>query len=194
VHLNFFTSNHPFQEYRGQVHIKLWPHEARYFLIGATFTDAGKTATADSSSTVIVVDPNYERPGTYISNPDFQLAWVFNLGSSDEENEEQKEDAYNLTLRVGLIDGVVGGGFDLDFWRHFRITGEIRSRKNEKRILEKVSPFYGRAYLSMRLFKYFRVYAGADNFADQAVLSFGVSIEWEDKDIKSIVGIAGAAY
>jgi phospholipid/cholesterol/gamma-HCH transport system substrate-binding protein len=189
VHLNFFTSNHPFQEYRGQVHIKLWPHERRYFLLGATFTDVGEAAP------LIQVDPDYRHKGKYLANPDFQLAWVFNLGSSDEENEEQKEDAYSLTLRVGLIDGLTGGGFDLDFWRHFRLTCEVRTRhRSPGSFYEDISPFYGRAYLSMRLFKYFRVYAGADNFADQAVLSFGVSIEWEDKDIKSIVGIAGAAY
>lgn len=198
VNLGYFTSNHPFQEYRGHVRLKVWPHERRYFLLGATFTDVGDAAP------LIIADPDYEKKGKYFANPDFQLAWVLNLGprsagkNTEEDGEEEKEkdiDPYKLTLRVGLIEGLTGGGFDLDFWRHFRITCEARARhRNEKDFYEDIDPYYARAYLSMRVFKYFRVFAGADNLADKAVMSFGISIQWEDKDIKNIIGIAGSAF
>jgi len=163
-----------------------------------------------TAAPLIIADPDYDKKGKYFTNPDFQLAWVLNLGpkpagkSGEEDNtgesdEEAKEEAdidpYRLTLRVGLIDGLTGGGFDLDFWRYFRITCEARARhRKEQDYLEDIHPYYARAYLSMRVFKYFRVFAGADNLADKAVMSFGISIQWEDKDIKNIIGIAGSAY
>ncbi|GAI38641.1 unnamed protein product, partial [marine sediment metagenome] len=55
VHLAYYTSNHPFQESRGVLHLKIWPHDRRYFLLGVTFTDVGK------ASPLIYVDPEYER-------------------------------------------------------------------------------------------------------------------------------------
>ncbi len=196
VHLAFYSSNHPFQESRGVLHLKVWPHDKRYFLLGVTFTDVGEAAP------LIQVDPEYKNKGRYLSNPDFQLAWVFNLGESKDgkdkqtrESKKKDENLCKLTLRVGLLDGLAGGGFDLDFWQRFRLTCEVRARhRSPGSHYEYISPYYGRAYISMKMLKFFRVYAGADNFAHTAVLSFGISIEWEDKDIKNIIGIASSAF
>ncbi|GAI31140.1 unnamed protein product, partial [marine sediment metagenome] len=154
--------------------------------------------------------PEYERRGRYLTNPDFQLAWVFNLGESEdgkdekpreskkedkEEDKKKDENLTRLTLRVGLLDGLSGGGFDLDFWQRFRLTCEVRVRhRSPGSHYEFISPYYARAYLSMKVARFFRVYAGADNFAHTAVLSFGISIEWEDKDIRNVIGIAGSAF
>jgi hypothetical protein len=44
----------------------------------------------------------------------------------------------------------------------------------------------------MRVFKYFRVYAGADNILDDCDFGAGLVLEWTDEDVKSIVGIAGS--
>jgi hypothetical protein len=185
VHLAMFSSNHPFQEYRYGVSLRVWPNESRYFLLGGTFTDVG------DASPLIITDPNDERRGKTLANADFQLAWVLDLGPADVE----REDRYLLTLRGGVIDSLTGGGFDIDFLRYLRISFDARDRhRDERRFYEDISPLYARAYLSVRLLKYFRVYAGADNLAHKAVMSFGVSIEWEDKDIRNIVGIAGSAY
>ncbi len=193
VHLSTFSSYEPFEQIRYQMHLKLWPHAARYFLLGGTFTDMG------DDSPLIDVDPDYERKGKLIGNADFQLAWVLGIGGKGEKNKEEqakdekksKEYPAYLTLRTGLIEGRIGGGFDLDFWRYFRLTGEGRDRhRREGDYFEDIRPFYARAYLSMKFLNNFRIYAGADNIADKAVFSFGFSLMWEDKDIKGVLGLA----
>jgi len=185
VHADYFHSNHPYQESRSRIQLKIWPHERRYFLIGGTFMSVG------DASPLIVTDPVKEQRKQYLVYADAQLAWVLDLGPS----ATKRENRYLLTARVGMLEGLLGGGFDIDFWRHFRITCEGRDyHADDRKRDELIYPFYARAYLSMKVLDYFRIYAGADNVVDKAVISFGVSIEWEDKDIKNIVGIAGSAF
>jgi phospholipid/cholesterol/gamma-HCH transport system substrate-binding protein len=199
VHLDAFTTNHPFQQYRYHVSLRVWPNDHRYFLIGGTFTDVGE------ASPLLITESDYETGAKLKAGADFQMAQVLYLGPSPKKDPEESGesgkkwrkdgDQYALTLRGGLIDSQVGGGIDFDFWRYFRITADIRDRHRDTgRYFEDIDPFYARAYISVRLFKYFRVYAGADNLADQAVMSFGICVEWEDKDIRNIVGIAGSAF
>ncbi|RKY13304.1 MAG: hypothetical protein DRP82_05570, partial [Planctomycetota bacterium] len=61
-----------------------------------------------------------------------------------------------------------------------------------KRFYEDVEPFMLRAYLTIKLSRYIRIYLGGSNLLDTPEFCGGVVVEWEDKDIKSIVGIAGA--
>ena len=164
------------------VYLRLYPTSRRYFLLGATFFHM------DNDSPVIYDVAAQER-GKTLAQADFQLAWLFNLGPHDKNPANDVV----LTPRGGLIEGKFGLGLDLDFlgWLRFSVEGRD-VHTDTRRFYEDVDPFMLRAYLTLKLSRYIRIYLGGSNLLDTPEFCGGVVIEWEDKDIKSIVGIVGA--
>jgi len=105
----------------------------------------------------------------------------------------------HLTFRMGFIEGKLGGGLDLEFSipglgvMPIRLTIEGRLPYNDEDfddddINEDVHPMVLRAYASVLLVDRLRVYAGANNFFDRVGFTWGVSFEYRDEDIRSMVG------
>ena len=139
---------------------------------------------------MITFDRDKQDKGYPITEIDFQLAFLLKL--SGGEDTEPNNDV-TLTLRAGLVEGEPGGGADIDFLKDFRFTVEGRDTHSDPtRFYEPMKPFLLRSYLSMRAYKYFRLYAGADNILDKCGFGAGLVLEWTDEDVKSIVGIAGS--
>jgi len=164
------------------VYLRLYPTKKRYFLLGATFFHM------DSDSPVIYDVAAQER-GKTLTQVDFQFAWLFNLGPHDKNPANDVV----LTTRAGLIEGKVGAGVDIDFLGWLRFSLEARDvHTDTKRFYEDIEPFLMRAYLTLKISRLVRLYIGGSNLLDEPEFCGGVVVEWEDKDIKSIVGIAGA--
>jgi phospholipid/cholesterol/gamma-HCH transport system substrate-binding protein len=163
--------------------LKLYPHEARYFLLGLTLFHW-------DDKSMITFDQEKQDKGYPVTEVDFQLAFLFKLSGGEDTNPNND---VTLTLRAGLMEGRAGGGTDVDFLKDFRFTVEGRDTHSDPdRFYEPMEPFLLRSYLSMRVYKYFRIYAGADNVLDDCDFGAGLVLEWTDEDIKSIVGIAGS--
>lgn len=163
------------------VYLRLYPTRRRYFLLGATFFHM------DPDSPVIY-DVSAQERGKPLIQADFQLAWLFNLGPRKKSHTNEVV----LTARGGLIEGKLGLGLDVSFLGFLRFTLEGRDvHTDTQRFYENVEPFLLRAYLTFKIGRFIRLYIGGSNLLDNPELCGGVVIEWEDKDIKSIVGIAG---
>ncbi|MFH1422690.1 MAG: MlaD family protein [Planctomycetota bacterium] len=179
VSLGEFFSK-PFEQNTTKIAMKLYPRESRYFLLGASLFYWGK----DSS---VSFNRDKQDRGYYVIKPDFQLAYLFDITNS--ETKEKYSDTV-ITLRAGLIEGAVGGGVDVDFLKNFRLTVEARnSHSDTNRFDEHMSKPIMRSFISMRLFKHFRLYAGVDNILDDYGFCAGIVLDWDDEDIKGIVGL-----
>lgn len=166
-----------------RIALKLYPNERRYFLLGLSLFHWGDHSVVD-------YDEDKQSRGHPVTEVDLQLAFLFKL-SGGKDNDPSND--ITLTPRAGLVEGRAGGGADIDFLRDFRFTVEGRDiHTDPDRFDEPIKPFLLRSYLSMRLYKYFRTYAGVDNILDDCEFAAGLVLEWTDEDIKSIVGIAGS--
>jgi len=166
-----------------KIALKLYPGDTKYFLLGLTVFHWDKDS-------VVTFDQDKQDRGHLVTEADLQLAFLLKLYSGKDKNPGND---LTLTLRAGLLEGKFGGGADVDFLKNFRFTVEGRDiHTDPNRFDEPVKNFLLRSYLSARVYKYFRLYAGADNIIDDCEFSAGVVLEWTDEDIKSIVGVAGS--
>lgn len=177
----FYTDEQKLTSVKG--YLRIVPSRTRFFHVGATLfypTEGGP----------ITFDQQKVDDGKLILYPDVLLGknWYFN-----DVNAESWDDLI-LTLRLGMLEGQVGGGVDIDFLDNFRISLEARyAHKDANKFHENINRYMARANISYRFFKYFRAYVGIDNFIENGALSFGVTAEWSDDDIKTLVSLVGAA-
>ena len=170
---------YPGQEYsNARLGLRIIPRPTRYLWI------AGNFITPYEEGEISYDQDKIDEGHGYVFM-DALLAQVFYWNNLDVDTAND----VTLTLKGGLIEGKFGGAVDLDFWEHYRLSAEARFTHKEKKFNENVDNYLGRAYLSLKVFEYFRLYAGVDNFADHGEVMFGVSAEWEDKDIRSFVGL-----
>lgn len=163
--------------------LKLYPNEKRYFLLGLTLFHW-------EDESMITFDEDRQDKGYPVTEVDLQLAFLLKLYGGEDTDPGND---VTLTLRAGLVEGRAGAGTDIDFLKNFRFTVEGRDTHSDPdRFYEPMEEFLLRSYLSMRVYKYFRVYAGADNILDDCEFGAGLVLEWTDEDVKSIVGIAGS--
>ena len=95
----------------------------------------------------------------------------------------------NLTVRGGLINSGVGLGADYTLPdKKTVITVEGHSAVYS-------SPFFLRTNLSYRIWedKSYYIVAGAEDILDRPSFIAGIKIEYNDQDLKYLVGLIGAA-
>jgi phospholipid/cholesterol/gamma-HCH transport system substrate-binding protein len=165
------------------IYLRMYPRSTRYFLLGATFFyfDENSPVTFDLAA---------QEAGSYVTKPTILMAQLFRLNHDDKDPKND----IALTLRGGLLEGTGGGGVELElFNRDLLLTLEGRAAHTDPNdFYEHIKPFLLRFRISYRVWEWVRLYVGVGNILDRAELLVGISIEWEDKDIKSVVGIVGA--
>ncbi len=112
-----------------------------------------------------------------------------------------------LTLKLGIIEGRFGGGIDLDFNMPFlydtslRFSFEARMAFADKdfdgaKINENIEPFLFRFEVSMFLFRHIRLFFGGNNLEglfDNIAWSAGLSFEYNEEDVRNLLGLFGLA-
>jgi phospholipid/cholesterol/gamma-HCH transport system substrate-binding protein len=161
--------------------LKVVPRDTRYLLIAANFI----TPSSPSSPDTLSYNENTTDQGRGFVFMDVMLAQTFRWNETDTN---RSNDA-TLTFRAGLLEGKFGAAVDFEFWNRWRVTAEARYQHKETTFHEEIDGYLGRAYLAMKLFDYFSVYGGVDNFGDHGAGMFGVSVEWVDRDVRSFVGL-----
>ncbi len=162
-------------------YLRLIPSRSRYFHLGATLF-------FPSNKSPIDFDQQKKDDGKPFIYPDVLVAQLFYFNDTNKN----PWDDITLTLRAGLLEGQVGGGIDVDFLQNLRLTLEARTAHKDKgKFNENINRYLARAYFSFKFFRYFRAYVGIDNFVENGAVSFGLTNEWYDKDIKTLVTLIG---
>lgn len=176
VGYHYFTG----QDYsRAKIGLRVVPRRTRFLEI------AGSYITPYDNETITYDQDKIDQGHAYVFM-DVLLGQVFFINTDDLDPWND----WRIILKGGLLEGKFGGAIDVDFLRNLRLSVEARYTHKDDKFDENIDFFLGRAYMSMRMFKYFRVYGGVDNFADHGALMLGVTAEWEDEDVKSFVGLA----
>jgi len=184
------TTRYDYQkETASSLYLRLEPRPTRYFLLGVTFFHFDRTSP-------VTFDYADQQAGDLVTEATFQMAQVLHINTDDKN---PSNDIF-LTLRGGLLEGKGGGGVDLEFLkRTLTFTLEGRDTHTDpERFYEHIDPFLLRFRAAYRIplhkSLWLKFYAGVNNILDKAEFSAGICIEWDDRDIKSIVGVAGAAF
>lgn len=104
-----------------------------------------------------------------------------------------------LSLRLGYLEGKPGGGIDLDlalpglgdFPLRFTLEGRMAYADvdfDDDDVNEDVEPLMLRVQASVMILDHLRVYAGANNLCDRVGFTFGITFEYRDEDIRSMIG------
>jgi phospholipid/cholesterol/gamma-HCH transport system substrate-binding protein len=163
----------------GRFYIKLQPREDKYFLLGGAVMSLPRDSMLDFEKKL------EDEENQVFIKPDVQIANKF------FDNK--------LTARVGLLEGKFGAGVDYDFDmpvldHPFKFTIEARDAYNsvkDEDLDENVGGAIVRAYLSTSIWGPFGAYAGASRLLDDPEFMGGVSLEYEDEDIRTFVGLLG---
>jgi phospholipid/cholesterol/gamma-HCH transport system substrate-binding protein len=119
----------------------------------------------------------------------------------------------HLTVRAGLMEGKPGGGAEFlwEDWGLFaypvRFCFEIRDAYNSvpnERIDEEIAGPLMRAYVKFPLWirrdtwyetllSRLQVVGGVDRLAKDSAFFVGISVDWPDEDLRTLVGLLGAA-
>lgn len=180
----------------GRAYVTFWPTEDKYFLFGA----AGISIPDDSEE--ILTDEQAEGDDLSKIKGEVQLAyripWVLNK---------------HLWIRGGMIEGKLGGALDLDreewgLFRHpIRITFEARDAYNDvddEDIDERLDGPVFRAYAKTPIFprgvgwfgdlvSNFKLTAGGNRLFEDGEFFVGLTLEYEEEDIRTLVGLVGTS-
>lgn len=159
------TYNIDTKKYLSKTFIKIEPTSSKLYQVGVS----------------ILSGPGTEASTT--DEPDVELDAQIGLRFFDDR----------LTVRAGLLEGRVGGGFDFRIWEE-RLVATVEGRSVwTKEKDEGIEPFLLRARLTADLFWGFYVHIGGDNLLDDAAFSAGAGLKIRDDDIKSLFGIVSLA-
>jgi len=161
------------------IFLKIYPHEWRYFLIGASFMSFNKNGIVDFKNKQV------ENKNQTFIKADLQLAYTFPWGNQ------------RFTFRPGLLEGKIGGGIDWEipvtttgiFPMAISLEGRdaYNSIANE-RIDENLHGSLYRAYVTLKFGRYFQAYLGASRLFDKKEdFMGGFCFSYPDNDIKSVV-------
>jgi phospholipid/cholesterol/gamma-HCH transport system substrate-binding protein len=163
------------------LYIRIEPRESRYFLIGASFLSFDK-----DQNIVDFEDKLNDKDQTFVK---VNLLTAYKLFDD------------RLTARIGLLEGKFGGGIDWELpftgslVSQLMFTLEGRDAYNsvdKENIDENLDAGMVRAYLTVKLGKHFKVFAGGSRlFDDDPELMGGFCFEYVDEDIKNFVTLIG---
>lgn len=177
--------------------IRIGPDEDKYIFAGGAILGLDKEGDTIRFEKQIEDDDNDS-----IFKPEFQLAyrapWLFDR---------------HLSVRAGYLEGKAGGGVDLTWedWGLFsypvQFTFEARDAYNSVRredIDEQISGPLLRAFVRMPLWirketwletllSTVHLQAGVNRIAKDPEFVVGLAMEWPDEDIRTVVGLLGAA-
>jgi phospholipid/cholesterol/gamma-HCH transport system substrate-binding protein len=157
--------------------LRIEPRPSRYFLIGATFIQpVGDQATVTTDDELVLY-------------PDVLIA--------------ERIFDNRLALKIGMIEGKVGGGFDWTIFDNrledsplsvnkLELIFEARDKYDAGDIdyNEHVDTFIARTKLEYKFARYFFVSVGADNMlGDDPGYSVSIGFEYIDQDITTVVGL-----
>ncbi|MBI5369055.1 MAG: MCE family protein, partial [Planctomycetes bacterium] len=165
-----------------KAHITVFPRENKFLKIGAAIM------SVDGESDLTTENNQFgEEKSESFTKLDIQLGYKF------LDNR--------LTLRGGMIEGKPGAGIDYD-WEvpgldhDVRLTFEGRGSYNHvdsQDLDEHINgPLY-RMEASTKVLRFFRPYLGASRLGNDAEFFGGVTFEYEDRDIASLIALLSAA-
>jgi len=163
--------------------LRIYPHPYRYFSLGATSLAFNKDGVVDFEN------KTKENKNQTFLKADVQLAYRL------ESNNHW------FTFRPGLIEGKPGVGLDWEIpvtttgLFPLALTIESRDAYNsvkDEDIDENLKGGLFRAYGTIKLSRYFNLYAGASRlFNDDAEFFGGISFSYPDQDIKNFIVLLG---
>ncbi len=156
-----------------KIYLRLEPRPERYYLIGGTFFSIRDASPITTPRTMDDDDP--------IGEFDAQIAQRFMNN--------------RMTFRGGLLEGKIGAGLDYTTTYKgmpFVLTLEGREAYNDDRIHEDYDPFLLRLKGDLTLWKYFHIIAGVNSLTDRPRGMYGIGFEFQDQDLKYLVGAIGA--
>jgi hypothetical protein len=145
----------------------------------------GAAFSLDDDSPIQYEDQMEKGEDQVILRPDIQLGYRF------MDN--------HLTARVGLFEGQIGAGVDYEFFfpalgRNLRLTLEARQAYDDwvdQDIDERTRQPLIRAEVSAKIWKYLRLHLGASRLTDEPEFFAGITFEYEDPDIRYLLGMQG---
>jgi len=131
------------------------------------------------------------------SEDKYYLVGASKLGTGNSKEKRRENDVQlalkffdnNLTVRGGLINSGAGLGAD------YTLTDKKTVITVEGHSAVYCSPFFLRTNLSYKIWedKSYYIVAGAEDILDRPSFIAGIKIEYNDQDIKYLVGLMGAA-
>jgi len=170
-----------------KVYVRIEPSEDKYFLVGGSFFSF-------DTDTEIGYDKKQEGDSQTIVKPDLQIGyrvpWILDK---------------RMLVRAGLLEGKPGGGVELnwDDWLFFKypvlLTVEGRDAYNSvpnEDMDEEINGALVRAYGKVALaqsgfFRNIKLYAGANRITDRPEFMGGIGFEYEEEDIRTLIGLIG---
>lgn len=175
THIGLSAVSVPDDKYSiSKLYLRLEPRPDRYYLIGASFFSIRDASRLSTPRTAADEDD-------FIAKLDAQIAQRF------MDNR--------FTLRGGLLEGKPGLGVDyLTTFKGSPLVFSLEGRPayDDSRIHEDYDPFLLRLKADLTLWKYFHVYAGVNSLLDRPRAMVGVGFEFQDQDLKYLVGALGA--
>ncbi len=161
-------------------YIRLIPSEKKYFIVGLSLLHLNKYGRINFPEKLESQPENK----THIF-PRLIIGWNWIKGL--------------LSTKLGMLEGRFGGGVDLNINLLDRIITfglEGRFSYNDKdldgiKIDEKTGPFQLRAYLRIPVWNRLVLKGGIDDFTGSIAPWGGISYEYRDEDIRSIIGLLG---
>ena len=161
-------------------YIRLIPSKRKYFIVGLSLLHLNRKGKIDypEKNTQIPEDATRIFPRLIVG-----WNWFDGL----------------FTTKLGLFEGRFGGGLDFRFDlldRRITLGMEGRFSYNDRdldsvKINENTGPFQLRAYLRVPLWRKLVLKGGVDDFTGLPAFWGGLSYEYRDEDIRSIIGLLG---
>jgi len=170
----------------GRTYLKIVPSDDKYFLAGVSVLDIDPKSK-------ITYENGLEGRSQYFIKPDAQLAYKIPWFLDKR-----------LTGRFGILEGKVGGGLEFDLENllvdyPLQLTIEGRDAYNsvkDEDIDENIGGIMVRGFLKTQFakegfFKNIKLFAGATRAKEGPELFGGLGFEYEEEDIKTLVGLIG---
>lgn len=162
-----------------RVYLRLEPRHDRFFHVGA----AWQSLDADSRR-IQFEDQVRKGDNQSFVRPEVLLGYRF------------WED--RLTLRAGILEGRAGGGLEARVgvpWIDQEVTFGVEARDAYNSVddedIDEDAALITRAYVGTRFLKYFSARAGVNRLGNDPEFFLGISFEYEDEDLRSLIGVLG---